>query len=52
MVEPSRQAALFNPSNHTLEELNKTIDHLRDRYGFGAIQTGRGVMLKDLLIHK
>ncbi len=50
LVEPSRQTTLFTPSNRKLEELNKTIDRIRDRYGFGAIQTGRAVMLKDLII--
>jgi DNA polymerase IV len=50
LVEPSRQTTLFTPSNHKLEELNKTIDRIRDRYGFGAIQTGRVAMLKDIEI--
>ena len=50
LAEPSTQATLFTPSNQKLEELNKTIDHIRDKYGFGAIQTGRAVMLKDIEI--
>ncbi|MBL7127213.1 MAG: hypothetical protein ISS58_08465 [Dehalococcoidales bacterium] len=50
MVEPSRQTTLFTPSSRKLEELNKTIDRIRDRYGFGAIQTGRAVMLEDLIV--
>jgi DNA polymerase IV len=50
LVEPSRQTTLFTPSSRKLEELNKTIDRIRDRYGFGAIQTGRAVMLKDLIV--
>jgi len=50
LVEPSRQAELFTPSSRKLEELNKTIDRIRDRYGFGAIQTGRAVILKDLIV--
>jgi DNA polymerase-4 len=50
LVEPSRQTTLFTPSNHKLEELNKTIDRIRNRYGFGAIQTGRVAMLKDIEI--
>jgi DNA polymerase IV len=49
LVEPSRQTALFAPSCRKLEELNKAIDRIRNRYGFGAIQTGRAVMLKDLI---
>ena len=49
LVEPSQQATLVTPSNRKLEELNKTIDRIRDKYGFDAIQTGRAVMLKDLI---
>ena len=49
LVEPSRQATLFTPSARKLEELNKTIDGIRNRYGFGAIQTGRTIRLKDIL---
>ena len=48
LVEPSRQATLFAPSNRKLAELTKAIDRIRDKYGFSAIQTGRTVMLKDL----
>lgn len=50
LVEPSRQTTLFSAPNRKLEQLNKTIDRIRDRYGFGAIQTGRAVMLKDIEI--
>ena len=49
LVEPSRQATLFTPSARKLEKLNKTIDHIRNRYGFNAIQTGRAIRLKDIL---
>jgi len=49
LMEPSRQRTLFSPSNRKLEELSKAIDRIRDRYGFDAIQTGRTIMLKDLL---
>ena len=48
LVEASRQATLFVPSARKLEELNKAIDRIRDRYGFGAIQTGRVIRLKDI----
>ena len=48
LVEPSRQATLFTPSARKLEELNKTIDRIRNQYGFGAIQTGRAIRLKDI----
>lgn len=50
LVEPSRQTALFSQPDHKLEELNKAIDRIRDRYGFSAIKTGRAVLLKDLMI--
>ncbi|MFC1941842.1 DNA polymerase IV [Chloroflexota bacterium] len=51
LVEASRQATMFAPSDLKLEELNKAIDRIRDRYGFGAIQTGRAVLLKDISTH-
>ncbi len=48
LVEASQQATLFAPSDRKLEELNKAVDRIRDRYGFGAIQTGRAIRLKDI----
>ncbi len=48
LVEESRQATLFAPSDRKLEELNKAVDRIRDRYGFGSIQTGRAIRLKDI----
>ena len=50
LVEASRQATLFAPSARKLEELNKAIDGIRNRYGFDAIQTGRAIRLKDISI--
>ena len=49
LVEASRQTTLFAPSARKLEELNKAIDSIRDRYRFDAIQTGRAIRLKDIL---
>jgi len=49
LVEASRQTMLFTPSTRKLEELNKIIDRIRNRYGFDAIQTGRAIRLKDIL---
>ena len=49
LVEASRQTTLFAPSARKLEELNKAIDSIRNRYGFDAIQTGRATRLKDIL---
>jgi len=48
LVEASRQATLFASSALKQEELNKAIDRIRDRYGFGAIQSGRTIQLKDI----
>jgi len=48
LVETSRQATLFAPSAGKLVELNKAIDRIRDKYGFGAIETGRATRLKDI----
>ena len=48
LVEASGQATLFDPSDRKLEELNKAVDRIRDRYGFGSIQTGRAIRLKDI----
>jgi DNA polymerase-4 len=48
LVEASRQATLFASPALKQEELNKAIDRIRDRYGFGAIQTGRTIRLKDI----
>jgi hypothetical protein len=50
LVEASQQATLFAPSTRKLEELNKAIDRIRDRYGFDAIRTGRAIRLKDISI--
>jgi DNA polymerase-4 len=51
LAEPSQQTMLFTPSSHKAEALNKAIDRIRDRYGFGAIQTGRTILLKDITFH-
>ncbi len=48
LVEESCQAMLFAPSSQKLESLNRAIDRIRDRYGFGAIQTGHAIRLKDI----
>lgn len=46
--EPEGQLAMLNTESRRLENLNRTVDGIRDRYGFGAIQTGRTLLLKDL----
>jgi DNA polymerase-4 len=50
LVETSRQSTLFASSNRKLENLNKVIDNIRDRYGFDAVRTGRTIRLKDISI--
>jgi len=48
LVESSQQTTLFASTDRKLEELNKAVDRIRDRYGFGSIQTGRAIRLKDI----
>ena len=48
LAEPGRQLAMLDSSAQGLEQLNKTIDRIRHKYGFGAIQTGRTLLLKDI----
>jgi hypothetical protein len=39
---------MLDSSAQRLEKLNKTIDRIRKKYGFTAIQTGRTLLLKDI----
>ena len=48
LTEPGRQLDMLDSSAHRLEKLNKTIDRIRKKYGFTAIQTGRTLPLKDI----
>ena len=48
LTEPVRQLHMLDPSTLRLEQLNKTIDRIRKKYGFTAIQTGRTMPLKDI----
>jgi len=48
LVEPGRQLDMLDSSTERVEKLNKTIDHIRNKYGFTAIQTGRTMRLKDI----
>ena len=48
LAEPGRQLALLDASAQRLEQLNRTIDRIRKKYGFTAIQTGRTLPLKDI----
>jgi DNA polymerase-4 len=42
------QLDMFGSANVRLENLNKAIDRIRQKYGFTAIQTGRTLLLKDI----
>ena len=48
LVEAGRQLDMLDSSTQRLEKLNRTIDRIRKKYGFTAIQTGRTLMLKDI----
>ena len=48
LAEPGRQLAMLDSSARRLEQLNRVIDRIRNRYGFTAIQTGRTLLLKDI----
>ncbi len=48
LVEPEKQLDMLNPSVQRLEQLNRAIDRIRQKYGFSAIQTGQTLLLKDL----
>ncbi|MFC1902810.1 DNA polymerase IV [Chloroflexota bacterium] len=48
LVETGRQLDMLDKSAERQERLNKTIDRIRNRYGFTAIQTGRTLLLKDI----
>ncbi len=48
LSESAGQLAMLDRSNERLAKLDKTIDRIRDKYGFTAIQTGRTLRLKDI----
>ena len=52
MVEPGGQMAMLDTDIQRLVQLNKTIDGIRDKYGFSAIQTGRTLLLRDIFAVK
>ena len=49
LTEPVSQLNMFDSSALRMGQLDKTIDRIRKKYGFTAIQTGRTLQLKDLL---
>ena len=48
LVASGRQRDMLDSSAQRLEKLNATIDRIRQKYGFTAIQTGRTLRLKDI----
>ena len=48
LTEPEKQLSMFDGSARRQDKLNQTIDRIRVKYGFTAIQTGRTLYLKDL----
>ena len=48
LTESGKQLDMLNPLAQRQEQLNRTIDRIRNKYGFTAIQTGRTLQLKDL----
>ena len=48
LAEPGRQLEMLDTSAQRLEQLNKAIDRIRQKYGFTAIQTGRTLPLKEI----
>jgi len=48
LVEAGRQLEMLDSSTRRREQLDKAIDHIRKKYGFTAIQTGRTLKLKDI----
>jgi DNA polymerase IV len=48
LSESGQQLNLLDDTNLRLEKLDKAVDRIREKYGFGAIQTGRTMKLKEL----
>ncbi len=48
LTEPGKQLDMLDSSAQRLEQLNRAIDRIRQKYGFTAIQTGRTLLLKDI----
>ncbi len=48
LSEPARQLAMLDASGARIEKLNRTVDRIREKYGFTSIQTGRTLRLRDI----
>lgn len=49
LVAAGRQLSFGDESAARLEQLNETVDRLRQKYGFNCIQTGQTLLLQDFL---
>ncbi len=49
IVEPGGQMSMLDTSGQRLVQLNRTIDGIRDKFGFSSIQTGRTLLLRDIV---
>ncbi|MDP6501345.1 MAG: DNA polymerase IV [Dehalococcoidales bacterium] len=52
LVEAGGQLAMLDSSAQRQVQLHKTIDRIRQKYGFTSIQTGQTLLLKDLYSEK
>jgi len=50
LVGEARQLSMFDSASRRSELLDQTIDRIRRKYGFTAIQSGRSFALKDIFI--
>jgi DNA polymerase-4 len=48
LAEAGRQLDMLDSKATKLDQLNNAIDHIRKKYGFTSIQTGRTLRLKDI----
>ncbi|OGN88484.1 MAG: DNA polymerase IV [Chloroflexi bacterium RBG_13_46_14] len=48
IVEPGGQMSMLDNEMQRLAKLTNTIDGIRDKFGFSAIQTGRTLLLRDI----
>ncbi len=52
LVSDTKQLHLLNSESQRWEHLNRTIDRIREKYGFTSIQTGRTFTLKDVFANE
>ena len=50
LTKSGRQLHMLDSESARLERLDRAIDHIRNKYGFTSIQTGRMLRLKDIFL--